>query len=297
MTSGASGNENWVALLGTKGGPAIRPGSTMPTSSLLCLDGHKIVVDCGLGVTCGLADQGMRLTDLSLIFITHLHSDHYLDLGPLLHTAWTAGLKSRVRVFGPADLSAYWSHFLQSMRYDIETRMADEGRPDLGELVEIVPVTDGFSFEEMGLRVTLHRVSHPPVVDAFAYKFEAAGRSIVISGDTCFQPTLSNFAGGADLLIHEAMLAEGVDRLVARVGNGDDRLRRHLHASHTRVEDAGRIAAMAGVRALALNHLVPVDDPDISDEDWIMAARVTWDGPLFLGKDGMRIKMKRKEAR
>ena len=43
----------------------------MPTSSL-CLDG-LIVVDCGLGVTRGLVDQGMR-SILSLIFITHLHS-------------------------------------------------------------------------------------------------------------------------------------------------------------------------------------------------------------------------------
>ena len=62
--------ENYVALLGTKGGPAVRPGSTMPTSSLLCLDGRLIVIDCGLGVTRGLVDQGMRLDSLSLIFST-----------------------------------------------------------------------------------------------------------------------------------------------------------------------------------------------------------------------------------
>ena len=73
-------SDNYLALLGTKGGPSVRPGSTMPTSSLLCLDGRLIVVDCGLGVTRGLVDQGMRLEVLSLIFITHLHSDHYLEL-------------------------------------------------------------------------------------------------------------------------------------------------------------------------------------------------------------------------
>ena len=62
--------DNYVALLGTKGGPAIRPGSTMPTSALYVLNGQKIVVDCGLGVTKGLVDQGMPLQDL------------YLDLFP-----------------------------------------------------------------------------------------------------------------------------------------------------------------------------------------------------------------------
>lgn len=91
---------NFVALLGTKGGPAINPGSNMPTSNLLNLDGRKIVVDCGLGVVRGLTNQGMRLKELSLIFVTHLHSDHYLELGPLLHTAWTAGLKTSVDVYG-----------------------------------------------------------------------------------------------------------------------------------------------------------------------------------------------------
>ena len=43
------GTEEFVALLGTKGGPAVRPGSTMPTSSLVSLGGQQIVVDCGLG--------------------------------------------------------------------------------------------------------------------------------------------------------------------------------------------------------------------------------------------------------
>ena len=104
--------ENYVALLGTKGGPAIRPGSSMPTSNLMVLDGQRIVVDCGLGVTRGIVDQGIQLKELSLIFITHLHSDHYMELGPLLHTAWVAGLKSSVEVYGPAGLDAYWEAFI-----------------------------------------------------------------------------------------------------------------------------------------------------------------------------------------
>ena len=61
--------QNHVALLGTKGGPSVRPGSSMPTSNLLVLDGQPIVVDCGLGVTRGLVDQGMNLKTLSTIFI------------------------------------------------------------------------------------------------------------------------------------------------------------------------------------------------------------------------------------
>ena len=118
-----------VVLLGTKGGPAIRTGSTNPTSSLLTLNGQPIVVDCGLGVTRGIVDQGVRLKDLHLIFVTHLHSDQYLELGPLVHTAWTAGLNSPVDIWGPPGLDEYWENFLASMKADIDLRIEDEGRP------------------------------------------------------------------------------------------------------------------------------------------------------------------------
>ena len=88
---------DYVALLGTKGGPAIRPGSSMPTSNLLCLNGQQIVVDCGLGVTRGLVDQGMQPKDLSLVFISHMHSDRLCCTNPrvgftvcIQHDNWKA---------------------------------------------------------------------------------------------------------------------------------------------------------------------------------------------------------------
>ncbi|MEZ5910901.1 MAG: MBL fold metallo-hydrolase [Paracoccaceae bacterium] len=69
----------------------------------------------GWALRRGLVDQGMALKELGAIVITHLHSDHYLELGPLLHTAWTAGLNHGVTVWGPAGLEAYWQAFLTSM--------------------------------------------------------------------------------------------------------------------------------------------------------------------------------------
>ncbi len=280
---------NSVALLGVKGGPAIRTGSMMPTSMLLTLEGQQIVVDCGLGVTRGLVDQGFALKDLSTIFITHLHSDHYLELGPLLHTAWCAGLNSAVEVYGPVGLKAYWEHFCASMRFDIDLRQRDEGRPDLEKLVHVHEISpeDGVSLP--GISVTAMRVEHPPIDDCFAYRFESATRSVVFGADTAYLPELAEFARGADLLIHEAMLGDAVDALVARVGNGDQRLKNHLLRSHTMAEDAAKIAMAAGVKALALNHLIPSDDPDYTDVHWEDAVRPHWDGPLYIGRDGMKI--------
>ncbi len=277
-----------VTLLGTKGGPAIRPGTPMPTSILLRMAGLNIVVDAGLGVTRGLCDAGVPLTGIDAILITHLHSDHYLELGPLLHTAWTAGLKRPIPIWGPDGLADYWRGFLASMDFDIALRIRDEGRPDLATLAKLDLLTeDGLSLGSVAVRAMKN--VHPPIKESFALRFDAPGVSVALSGDTAAMEEMARFARGADLLVHEAMLSAGVDALCARVGNGDDRLKRHLLRSHTPAAEAGRIAAQAGVKALALNHLVPVDDPDYTEADWRAEASRYWQGPLHIGHDGLTL--------
>jgi len=277
--------ENYVALLGTKGGPAIRPGSSMPTSNLICLDGLQIVLDCGLGVTRGLVDQGVQLKDLSLIFISHLHSDHYLELGPLIHTAWTAGLKTQINIYGPESLETYWVSFLASMKADIDLRILDEGRPDLRSLITFHVVEEGLVMEQDGIAVTALRTKHPPLIDCFAYSFKTANTQVVFSGDTAPMGALEDFARGADLLVHEAMLRSALPALMARVGNGSDKLMKHFLCSHTFAQDAARTAQNAGVKHLALSHLIPSDDPDYIEQDWQEAVAQHWDGPLSVGCD------------
>ncbi|MEL7430103.1 MAG: MBL fold metallo-hydrolase [Pseudomonadota bacterium] len=278
-----------VVLIGTKGGPAIRPGSPMPSSNLLRLGGRTCVIDCGLGVTSGLVATGFELKDLETIFISHLHSDHYLELGPLIHTAWTAGLKTPLMVYGPPGLDAYISAFLQSMKADIDLRIEDEGRTDLARLIGFTPIVEGPVIEDKNFRVEAARNHHPPLEDTFALKFETDAKRVIFSGDTAPIDAMIDFAQGADLLVHEAMLTNGVEALAKRVGNGDDRLVRHLMASHSPAEEVGRLASKAGVRHLAVNHLIPCDDPDFTDPDWETAIRSTWSGRLTIGKDGLHI--------
>ncbi|MEO1639789.1 MAG: MBL fold metallo-hydrolase [Pseudomonadota bacterium] len=279
--------ENSLSLIGVKGGPAIRPGSHMPTSMLLRMGGLNIVVDAGLGVTRGLCDLGLPLTQIDAVVITHLHSDHYLELGALFHTAWTAGLMRSIPVIGPQGLSDYWEHFCKAMAFDTDLRIADEGRCDFRTLISLSPISDQHAIGP----VTLHtmRNVHPPITDSFALRFTHAGHSVVLSGDTAYMPEMADFAEGADLLVHEAMSRPGVEALCARMPNGDARLRTHILRSHTDAEDVGRIARDAGVKQLALNHFVPDDDPDFTDGDREEAVRKHWDGPLLLGKDRMVI--------
>jgi len=282
-------SNDYVALLGTKGGPAIRPGSSMPTSNLLVLNGQSIVVDCGLGVTKGLVDQGMQLRDLSLIFITHMHSDHYLELGPLLHTAWTAGLKTKVHVYGPEGIDLYWDGFIASMKADIDLRIEDEGRPDLRDLLTIHVIDAGEVMAQNGVTVSAIRTAHPPLIDCFALSFRTDKTHVVFSGDTAPIAAMEHFAKGADLLIHEAMLEAALPALMARIGNSTDKLMAHWLRSHTFAHDAAKTATKAGVKRLALSHLIPSDDPDYGPQDWQDAVADHWDGPLIVGSDGVRI--------
>jgi ribonuclease BN (tRNA processing enzyme) len=282
-------SDNYVALLGTKGGPAIRPGSSMPTSALYVLNGHRMVVDCGLGVTKGLVDQGMELKDLSLIFITHLHSDHYLELGPLLHTAWTAGLKTPVEIYGPKGLDVYWDGFVASMKADIDLRIEDEGRPDLRQLVKFHVIDAGVVLQQHGIVVSALRNEHPPLIDTFALSFKTPDLHVVFSGDTAPISSLESFARGADLLIHEAMLEAALPALMIRVGNGSDKLMAHFLRSHTFAHDAAITATNAGVKRLALSHLLPSDDPTYGPQDWQDACAGHYNGELIVGQDGIRI--------
>ncbi len=280
---------DFISILGVKGGPAIRPGSNMPTAILLRVGGRCLLIDAGLGATRGVCDQGVALTEIAQIFVTHLHSDHYLELGPFLHTAWTAGLSERVIVHGPEGLAGYWAGFLQSMDFDIKLRIEDEGRPDLAALFDLRVLEEGEVLAEPGLTVRALRNVHPPIEESYALRFETEDACVVISGDTAFMPEMIEFSRGADVLVHEAMLTQGVDALVAKVGPRDDRLRQHILRSHTSASDAGRIAAQAGVGTLALMHFVPDGLPEFGPDAWIAAVRETWTGPLILGTDGVRI--------
>lgn len=281
-----------LTLLGVKGGPAVRPGSAMPTAHLLELGDQMIVVDCGIGVTRSIVDTGRALTEIDTIFITHLHSDHVLELGPLLYTAWTTGLTQPVTIYGPTGTQAYWDGFLQAMSFDYDIRIDDEGRVPLRDLVQVHEFAEGAVAQIENITVSALRVDHPPVTDTFALRFDAPGCSVVFSADTCYFEPLAEFARGADVLVHEAMLTAGIDSLVVRT-NGGEKLRAHLMASHTPAADVGRIASAAMVGHLVLNHMVPIDDPEFTESHWLSEAAQHWNGPTTVGRDGLVIPLGR----
>ena len=277
-----------LILLGTGGGPRPKKANNA-TSQVILVDDVPYVVDCGDGVARQLVLAGVALTQLRHVFITHHHSDHNADYGNLLLLSWASGLRTRVDAWGPPPLEQITRSFFEMSAYDIDIRIADEGRVPLGPLVHAHEVSQGgVVLQDERVKVTCALVDHPLVKPAFAYRFDSADRSIVISGDTARSDNLVRLAQGADVLVHEAMYLPAVDRLVARVPNAAT-LKKHLLDSHTSAEDCGRVATAAGVKTLVLSHLVPPDDPLTTEQMWIEAARTQFNGRIILGRDLLEI--------
>jgi ribonuclease BN (tRNA processing enzyme) len=282
------GRKTRLILLGTGGGPRPRTNRTA-SSQVILVNGSAYVVDCGDGVARQLVAAGVPLNQIRHVLITHQHSDHNADYGNLILGAWTVGLETRLDAWGPPPLAKITRLFFEMNAYDINIRIADEGKPPLVPLVHAHELTDsGAVFTDEAVKVATALVAHPPVAPALAYRFDTADRSIVISGDTSPSDNLIQLARGADVLVHEAMYLPAIDRLAARVPNAT-RLKQHILASHTTAEDAGRVAQAAGVKLLVLSHLIPADDLTITNEMWVRAARAHFDGRVIVGKDLLEI--------
>jgi ribonuclease BN (tRNA processing enzyme) len=281
-------NKTRLILLGTGGGPRPRQASSA-SAQVIIANKAAYVIDCGNGVARQLAFANVPLRSVRHILVTHQHSDHNADYGNLIWLAWAAGLNSRVDTWGPPPLKKMTSLFFEMNAYDINTRIANEGRVPLVPLVHVHELkAGGLVLRDDAVTITSTLVDHPPVVPAFAYRVDAPDRSIVISGDTRPSNNLVTLAHGADILVHSAFYPPAIDRLVAGVPNATT-LKASIIAHQTSAEDAGRAAQAAGVKTLVLSHLVPPDDPDVTDQAWIDAARVHFKGMVIVGKDLLEI--------
>jgi len=282
-------NKSRLILLGTGGGPRPRKANSAPAQVIVVND-VAYVIDCGDGVARQLVSAGIRLTQLRHILLTHQHSDHNADYGNLILLAWAAGLRTRVDAWGPPPLGGMTDLFFELNATDIRARTADEGRVPLRPLVHPHDVrAGGPGMHDENVRVTAALVHHPPMVPAFAYRFDADDRSIVVSGDTTPSEHLVALARNADVLVHEALFdAAAVERLVASVPNASD-LRRSILSHHTTAEEAGRVAAEAQVGTLVLSHLIPSEDPAVTEAMWSDAARKHFRGQVIVGRDLMQL--------
>jgi ribonuclease BN (tRNA processing enzyme) len=288
LSSFINKQENKFVLLGTRGGPVVYSYKATPSANLVVYNNIPFIIDTGYGVSFKLIEAGINLKDIKYIFITHHHSDHNLELGNLLYNSWVGGLSSNINVYAPAGLISLLDAYWQSNRFDIETRVADEGRPDIRKLVIIHEYTEGVILSNADAEVSALKNIHPPVTESYALRFKFRDKTIVFSGDTTYCPALAAFALNADYLVHEVLYGPGIDPQVKRRLNSP-KLKESILSHHTLAEDVGRIAAQAKAKTLVLNHFIPADDESITDEMWLKAVRTNFSGNIIVGKDLLQL--------
>ncbi|WP_182358652.1 MBL fold metallo-hydrolase [Tomitella gaofuii] len=274
-----------LVILGSGGGPQPNPSRSAPAMAIEH-DGAVYVVDCGNGVARQLVSAGYRLRDLGGVLLTHHHIDHNADYGNLVALAWTAGLVDPVPAYGPTPMAQITDQYVAMNTIDVDHREA-LGRPKLRSLFDPQDVAgDGTVFSVDGLTVTAAAVEHPPL-EAYGYRFETERGAIAVSGDTTYCQAMVELARGADVMVHEAFSPEHLHLLTRGTNTKVERLQQHFRQAHTTAEDAGRVAAEAGVKTLVLWHLIPTEG--VTDDEWIAQARKHFDGEVLVSRDLLRV--------
>src|SRR5208282_4971169 len=151
----------------------------------------SFLIDCGSGVTQRLLGAGASGPDLDAVFLTHLHSDHIVDLFQLIISSWHQGRDRPQRIYGPSGTKAYCDGLMALWRAELDQRIAHERRTSTEGLeLDVTEYQAGELWDDGGVRIRAVEVDHRPVRYAYGFVFEAAGRTLVFSGDTTYCPAL-----------------------------------------------------------------------------------------------------------
>jgi ribonuclease BN (tRNA processing enzyme) len=222
-------------VLGSSGGYAVPDNPC--TGYLLERGETRIWIDAGNG-TLAAVQRVAPLESISALVISHVHADHCADLLTLY-----VALRYR------RDGALRWPLWAPREVWEVVPRYLDArgtGVMKLEEAFDFHPLEDGAEAEIAGVRFRCARTDHP--VETLALRAEADGAVLAYSADTGPGIDLTGLARGADLFVCEACYQE--DSQGAPV--------------HLTAKQAGDLARRAGVRELAVTHLWPTFDPEIS---------------------------------
>jgi ribonuclease BN (tRNA processing enzyme) len=248
-----------IILLGT--GTAVPAPNHTPTSILLRSDRFTALLDIGPGAVHRAASCGADLFSLQHIFLTHLHSDHTLDLITFIQMndstpSWQR--KAALYLTGCHGTRAFYEGLMQvypgiaPSSYTLHIR-------ELGEEC----------FEQGGMRISTAYTGHTPV--SLCYRFDMPEGSLIFTGDCSASASLEQFCSGADLLIGECSFPSG-----------------YPTTDHMNADALGQLAARSGVKRLVATHLYPPAlEVNLADQihQW-------YNGPVIIAQDGLRLKLK-----
>jgi len=280
--SGAAQTRTQVVLLGT-GSPRPEPTRSGPATAIV-VDDTAYLVDAGPGIVRRAAaafENGVAAlapAKLQMLFVTHLHSDHTVGYPDLIFTTWVQGRRAPLRAYGPAGLEEMTKHILLAWQGDIEIRTQGmEHRSPVN--VEAHDVKPGEVYSDANIKVTAFPNAHGEWTSTFGYRFDAGGRTIVISGDTNPSPALIEQCRKCDVLIHEAYSEHYTP---ADMPNWLEYRAKY----HTTTAQLAEIANKTQPGLLIMYHRgVGSRGNEISDEQYLAEVRRSYEGRVVVGHD------------
>jgi ribonuclease Z len=272
-----------TTLLGT-GCPVVSPRRYGAGTLVECA-GKCVLVDIGSGVTQRLVQAGSNGARIDALLLTHLHSDHLIDLYQFIISSWHQNRDRPQVIYGPPGTQDFVDAQMDAWKAERTQRIKFEKRSSTAafeiEVIEFEDSGDVMSLDNA--RISAVRVEHPPVKPAFGYVFEAAGKKLVLSGDTRPYDALIKAARDADVLVHE-VFAHSQDDQSHVGGTRTSETMSAVASYHTTTDEVGRIARDAKVKCLVLSHIVP---PDADERELITTVRRHYSGPVVVGEDLM----------
>jgi ribonuclease Z len=130
-----------------------------PTSQVVTMDEHLLLVDCGEGTQMQIAKYKIRRSKINHIFISHLHGDHYFGLIGLITSMGLLGRTQDIHLYAPAPLKEM---------IDMQLEVADTALPfplHFHALQE-----EGIIVKENKFEVSCFRVYHR--IECWGFRFK-----------------------------------------------------------------------------------------------------------------------------
>ncbi|MGB0618371.1 MAG: MBL fold metallo-hydrolase [Myxococcota bacterium] len=216
-----------------------------------------VLVDAGRGIAEGLRLAKIPVDQPSVVFLTNLLPWNTVGLDDLLVNGWLTDREAPLRVVGPTGTRALVEGLVAAHAGGNAAMASALGLSEDGGRIDVVEVADGHSEAVGPITVDARRLPDGPL-PTLAWRFSDGQSRVVVSGSGWGHETLASFAGGADVLVHEAAYLPTVDELegTGAVVEDAERIERD-RAFHTLVDAAGRLATAAQVDRLVLVRLRP----------------------------------------
>lgn len=230
-----------------------------------------------LSPTFGGKLKGLEVKNIKRAFLTHLHSDHTTGYPDLILTPWVIGRNEPLEVYGPEGIQEMTSHILKAYAEDIKYRVyGSEPANDQGWRVNVHEILkEGVVYKDSNLKVEAFPVHHGTWPNAWGFRFTTPDKIIVISGDTTPSEKITEYAKGADILVHEVYSKKGFD-----TKNGTWQNYHSEH--HTSTLELGEMAAKANPRLIVLYHILSWGS---SDQELLDEIATKYKGKVIVGKD------------